>query len=244
MNRLRAWLQRTPREEERETIGKNDVIAIPGLPPNEQERVGTGFSFDDNQEATMRIQGSHFTGAWTTNPSYYRIDHEAQVLHMRSVCWLSVHATCKNVKGGVWEPTIKIKCDNVKSFNALWSIIVSKNGTKLLDQSFRCNYAHDEGGKFLLQHEGQWIRLSFGPMMIPFGSDVTFQLFGNNPGWAHGIHFGDMELRHCGIEWEKEKILLLFFKEKARVQEEEITGMHSLPKVIICKIAKEMLGCK
>ncbi len=75
------------------------------------------------------------------------------------VCWLSVYTTRENVKEGVWEPTIKINCDNVRSFNALWSIKVTKNSFELLNESFHCNYARDEGGRFLLQHEGQWIRL-------------------------------------------------------------------------------------
>ena len=66
------------------------------------------------------------------------------------------------------------------------------------------------GNRIFTERRGRWTKLSFGTLRLREASSrVCFELGGGNDFWCSGITFGGLELRPCGVPWEKRRLLEL-----------------------------------
>lgn len=198
------------------------IIPIPGY----QGVVGVG---DANRALTR--YGVDFDGPWVNSPAYFRRHETTRVLECLRVCWLEVQGAIPNVPAGMWEASVRVKCDNSR-FTAEWKVSVEgdEENAPTFSQTPRRTSPRDN----------KWVRLSFGVLNISKPSTVTFRIFGQNPNWCYGMHFGDLELRACGIEWEKERLLLLCLEGKAN-DEKGSCPLQDLPREVIGLIAQMLI---
>jgi hypothetical protein len=88
-------------------------------------------------------------------------------------------------------------------------------------------------------NEGRWVRLSFGVLRLARPSTVKFCVIETTQP-KYGFYVGDLQLRACGIEWEKERLLLLCFLRQANGKEGACL-LQELPREAIGLIAQMLI---
>ena len=84
----------------------------------EEEDPACRFAVGDPLRSLM-LHGNHFTGAHTNNPQYFTVTD--QTLRLKSVCWLAVGGTLKQVPRGEWEAVLHVKVNNL-DFDGDWRV--------------------------------------------------------------------------------------------------------------------------
>eukprot|EP00622_Pseudochattonella_farcimen_P001455 FR736153.1.p1 GENE.FR736153.1~~FR736153.1.p1 ORF type:complete len:253 (+),score=4.65 FR736153.1:123-881(+) len=218
--------------------------------PAEPDLVGTPNATSEgavgcgDPERVLFLPGSEFAGAHTNNPSYFsRSDGNLQ---LKSVCWLAVGGTIKNVPAGAWEPVLRVRVDcsrDSPTFVADWRVGVGVGHVRdwpasEADAPFTSHCVRVEektgvrplifrntqgrggaGSKLLREHSGKFIKLSFGELRLHSTSDVRFEMGGGSPSWANGLCFTMFELRAVGLRWPQKRLLILCQQRKAWVGE-------------------------
>jgi len=193
-----------------------DVVAIPGA----EDTLGTG----DPRRALTLSAADHFHGAHTNNSAYFARRAEplascGKVLRLRSVCWLAVGGTLKDVPSGKWECILRCRLTRGGGPNFVgdWKIGVGVRHTRDFAAVDECGARHlrndhsrGRGGALLKSlPTDRFSALSFGVLQLESPSDVRFEMGGGSPYWCSDLEFDALELRPVGPPWAVVRLLLL-----------------------------------
>jgi len=194
-----------------------DLVAIPGA----EATCGTG----DPRRAISLSAAEHFHGAHTNNTSHFDRPKQSlascgRVLRLKSVCWLAVGGTLKDVPPGKWECILRCRVSSREgpTFAGDWKIGVGvshvRNFGEAVDdvgaRHLRNDFSRGRGGAFLKSlPTDRFSAMSFGILHLEEMSDVRFEMGGGNPYWCNGLEFDSLELRPVGPPWAVVRLLLL-----------------------------------
>lgn len=174
------------------SIVEKDLVAIPGA----ESTLGLGQS-----KSTLRLSaGKHFGGTHTDNPSYFSKPKTTDspfgvLLRLKTVCWLNVYGTMKDVPNSSYEAILRVKVSTL-NFVGDWRIWVADSsgvGTHNYQHGFPEELVDDipgekalayesatghmplvlrnhkrkgRGGKLLQTTLNKWTKLSFGVVRV------------------------------------------------------------------------------